>query len=103
VRAPHRRPGAVGHGIDGASGRVGDPGAVPVPVRALDASAEEPADLAAAARDAPVEVHPFSGDFTAWLEPAALSISRCGYNTSTALLRSRVPATRRALEELVSR
>jgi predicted glycosyltransferase len=39
-----------------------------------------------------VEVHPFSGDFTAWLETAALSISRCGYNTSTALLRSRVPA-----------
>jgi len=39
-----------------------------------------------------VEVRPFSHDFTAWLETAALSISRCGYNTSTALLRSRVPA-----------
>jgi predicted glycosyltransferase len=55
----------------------------------------EPADLAAleaVARGGPVDVHPFSGDFTAWLHGAALSISRCGYNTSTALLRSRVPA-----------
>ena len=45
-----------------------------------------------AGRGAPVTVHPFSESFTAFLHTAALSISRAGYNTSTALLRSRVPA-----------
>src|SRR5262249_50787838 len=59
---------------------------------ALGASAKELADLEAAARSRPVEVHEFAGDFTGWLEAAALSVSRCGYNTSAALLRSRVPA-----------
>ena len=39
-----------------------------------------------------VVVHPFSDSFGAWLEGAALSISRSGYNTATAILRSRVPA-----------
>jgi predicted glycosyltransferase len=58
----------------------------------LDAPADELAALDEAARGFPVEVHAFSGDFTAWLDAAALSISRCGYNTSAALLRSRVPA-----------
>jgi predicted glycosyltransferase len=39
-----------------------------------------------------VHVHPFSTDYAAWLQGAAFSISHAGYNTTTALLRARVPA-----------
>ena len=39
-----------------------------------------------------VFVHEFSDAFGAWLDGAALSVSRGGYNTVAALLRSRVPA-----------
>ena len=39
-----------------------------------------------------IVVHEFSGEFGSWLDAAALSISRGGYNTVAALLRSRVPA-----------
>jgi predicted glycosyltransferase len=46
----------------------------------------------AAAAGAGVVVHEFSDAFGAWLDRAELSISRGGYNTVTALLRSRVPA-----------
>lgn len=57
-----------------------------------------PAELAAleceAARLGDVTVVPFAGDFPAWLEGAALSVSRAGYNTCARLLSSRtgVPA-----------
>ena len=59
---------------------------------AFGANGRELQELAAVGRGAPVLVHGFSTDFPAMLHTAALSVSRCGYNTSTALLRSRVPA-----------
>ena len=37
-------------------------------------------------------VHPFSASFGAWLDAAALSVSRAGYNTCAAILRSRAAA-----------
>lgn len=56
-----------------------------------------PADLAAIAAAAGAgaggaSLHGFSDAFGAWVDGAALSISRGGYNTVAALLRSRVPA-----------
>jgi predicted glycosyltransferase len=59
---------------------------------AFAANGRELAELAAVGQGKPVLVHAFSSDFSAMLHTAALSVSRCGYNTSTALLRSRVPA-----------
>ena len=58
----------------------------------LGAAADDLRTLENAAHGGPVDIHAFSGDFTAWLHGATLSISRCGYNTSVALLRSRIPA-----------
>lgn len=58
----------------------------------LGAGTGDAAALEQAARAGPVDVHEFSTSFSAWLHGAALSISRAGYNTSAALLRSRVPA-----------
>jgi predicted glycosyltransferase len=43
-----------------------------------------------AAGSGPVDVHEFSSAFLGWLDGAALSINRAGYNTTAALLRSRV-------------
>ncbi len=71
-------------------------GAVPaMPLHVFAPAHATPADLAAvhaSARNGVVVVHEFSGAFGAWLDGAALSISRGGYNTVAALLRSRVPA-----------
>lgn len=56
------------------------------------ADAGDAETLRRAAAGAPVHVHPFSTDYAAWLQGAAFSISHAGYNTTTALLRARVPA-----------
>ncbi len=67
----------------------------PMPLHVFAPAHATPADLDAirtAASPGRVVVHEFSGAFAAWLDGAALSISRAGYNTVAALLRSRVPA-----------
>jgi predicted glycosyltransferase len=54
-----------------------------------------PDDQTALEREAaagPVEIHSFSPTFAAWLDGAAMSISRAGYNTTAALLAARVRA-----------
>jgi predicted glycosyltransferase len=48
--------------------------------------------LTSAAGAGPVDIHDFSPSFLGWLDGAALSINRAGYNTTAALLRSRVRA-----------
>jgi predicted glycosyltransferase len=55
----------------------------------------EPAEveaLASAVRDGPFELQAFTPDFPRWLAGSVFSISRAGYNTVAALLRSRVRA-----------
>jgi predicted glycosyltransferase len=57
-----------------------------------NASAHDIATIETSARAVGVIVHEFSDAFGAWLDGAAVSISRGGYNTVAAVLRSRVPA-----------
>ena len=103
--APHRWAVASGGGADAtaflvstirafrrlaASGVVGD-----MRLQVFCGLAARPSDRAAldqAAGSGPVDVHGFSPSFLGWLHGAALSMSRAGYNTTTALLRARVPA-----------
>ena len=71
-------------------------GAVPtIPLHVFapaNARADDVETVARSARGHDVDVHEFSGAFGTWVDGAALSISRGGYNTVAALLRSRVPA-----------
>jgi predicted glycosyltransferase len=71
-------------------------GALPaMPLHVFAPSNASPADLeaiASAADGSAISVHDFTETFGAWVDGAALSISRGGYNTVAALLRSRVPA-----------
>jgi predicted glycosyltransferase len=57
-----------------------------------NAPVREVTEIEQSAEHGTVIVHEFSGDFGAWIDGAALSISRGGYNTVAALLRSQVPA-----------
>jgi predicted glycosyltransferase len=56
------------------------------------ASTRDREALAAAAERSAVEIHPFGPEFVAALAGCALSVSRAGYNTCTALLRARTRA-----------
>ena len=58
----------------------------------LGAGDDDRAALDQAAGSGPIDVHAFSPAFLSWLHGAALSISRAGYNTTAALLRSGIPA-----------
>jgi predicted glycosyltransferase len=55
-----------------------------------DVTAADVAALSAATCDGPFRLCEFSPDFDAWLAGSALSISRCGYNTTVQLLQARV-------------
>jgi predicted glycosyltransferase len=81
--------------VAGAFGALASSGVAAMPLHVFASAHATPADLTtlqAAALEDVVVVHEFSSDFGAWLDGAALSISRGGYNTVAALLRSRVPA-----------